>query len=320
MLIENLRDYRVAMLQESFVPIACPGCSSERRELLVKYDRYLLPVHVSLCTDCGLVYTAHTASGAALERFYAQDYRRMYEQVERVTAAYVHRSKDKLAAGYRLQRIREVVGEFASVLEVGSGLGYFLDACRAAGVERMLGLELGAAFAAYGRDALGLGDIVQQKRYQEFDVLPFAPQLVTLFHVFEHLENPREFLAWLQPRMVADGWVVIEVPNILGDWSSLGLGYFHLAHRSYFCAESLCNMLASAGFTPRFVMSDDRDGIFPGNLSVYAQVGQVAAGTYPLTVPQHKIRATVQQYCRPMSLQHGYPRAVLRLVRRAMQR
>lgn len=64
--------------------------------------------------------------------------------------------------------------------------------------------------------------------------LPFAPRLVTLFHVLEHLEAPGRALRHLAQLMDPQGWLVLEVPDIEADWRAMGLIQIHVSHRSYF--------------------------------------------------------------------------------------
>jgi SAM-dependent methyltransferase len=316
--LRNLHYYFIAMRHWKFEAVPCALCKKQATKPVLTIDRYLLPVHVAVCTQCGLVHTSRNMTGEALQHFYRDHYRRYYESAESINVRYLFDHKPKLNAAYRMTCIREVMPAFSSVLEIGSGLGYFLDTCRTAGVKQLLGLELGDTFCQYARETLGLGKAVQAARFETLDRLPFAPQLVVLFHVFEHLEDPTGCLRWIAQHMAADGMLVIEVPDITGDWRSMGLRQFHTAHRWYFSPVTLSNMLAANGFTPVFITRDDGDGIYPGNLRIFARRGD-AGDIYPLveqpaTLQEAMIRARVPL----MSMRNGIPRAMVRLVRQAI--
>jgi predicted TPR repeat methyltransferase len=280
-LFKRLYYYFFALRHHAFSAVACPQCATVSTTPFLTMDRYLLPVHFAMCAQCGLVHTSRNFSGDALYDFYQNDYRRFYENVMHIDNAYLFTHKPKLIAAYRMARIREVVGPFSSALEIGSGLGFFLDECRMAGVRHIRGLELGDHFRSYAQHTLGLGNAISNARFETIETLEHTPDLVTIFHVFEHLEDPAGCLRWIARHMAPHGTLVIEVPDITGDWARLGLGQFHTAHRWYFSPITLCNMLAANGFTPHFITREDGDGIYPGNLRVYAHV-KAAGAAYPL--------------------------------------
>ena len=65
-----------------------------------------------------------------------------------------------------------------------------------------------------------------------------------------------------------NGILFIEVPNILGNWS--GIGMFHIAHVFQFHEASLKNFLARAGFSP-VAISTEGNEIHPWAMSFICQ-------------------------------------------------
>lgn len=290
------------------MPCLC-GTYAARRVLT--WDRYFLPIHIAVCDQCGLVHSARNLRGAALTEFYRERYRDYYENIRDQRDAARMRILHQYNAQQRLEAIRAVVPHSDSVLEIGAGMGCFLDACRSTGMPNLLGFEPGAVFHRYAREVLQLD--VRAEDYTQVNALPFAPQLVVLFHVFEHLEDPEGCLRWVAQHMRADGTLVIEVPDMDGDWKALGLFHFHVAHRWYFSAVTLSNLLARCGFEPYFISRSDTDGIYPGNLRIFARLGKVE-GVYPLpTIPVPQQEARIRAWVRPWSLRNGLPRAAWRL-------
>jgi len=271
----------IRMRRQPFSAVACPHCGTQATAPFIKTDRYFLPVHVAMCEACGLIHTSRNFSGDALYAFYRDHYRRFYESTRVIDDAYLYRHQSKLMAAYRLVRIREVVPAIGNVLEIGSGLGFFLDECRAAGIAQFHGLELGDQFRNYAAHTLGLNHAVSDRRFETIPRFDSAPDLMVMFHVFEHLEDPAGCLRWAASNLAPSGTLVIEVPDMTGDWSGLGIAQFHTAHRWYFTPVTLCNMLAANGFTPYFITRDGGDGIYPGNLRVFARAGDAGA-IYPL--------------------------------------
>jgi SAM-dependent methyltransferase len=135
------------------------------------------------------------------------------------------------------------------LLDAGCGGGLFLGMMRERGF-RVLGLDI-------SREAAG----VAWRRQQVPAVcalLPLAPfprhscAAVSLFHVVEHLDDPRPYLAAARDLLAADGRLIVQVPNA-ASWQ------FHLFGRAWngldvprhlfdFRASDLERLLASCGF------------------------------------------------------------------------
>ena len=91
------------------------------------------------------------------------------------------------------------------ILDFGCGFGGFLHYISEV-TDLYCGVELGKQERDYlnGKGVSCFKDIEECKG--KFDV-------ITLFHVFEHLNNPRMWLDKLADYLVKDGYLIIEVPN-----------------------------------------------------------------------------------------------------------
>lgn len=305
-LINQLRQ-----INRHLVELPCPGCGQRDPELIWRHDRYFLRVNLSTCRHCGMCYLARGLSGDTQEQFYTQLYPRLMRQPPTSKAMWNYR----LLAGYRFSEISAVIGQCNSVLDIGAGLGFFLDACRAHGYERYMGLEPGGPQRDHAVAVLGLGEHVRAAGLDEQTQLPFAPRLVTLFHVLEHLQEPGKALARIATLMDPEGWLVIEVPDIGADWPELGLQQVHISHRSYFCQQTLEALLGANGF---YVQRWCREayGIYEGNLRVYARLGKTAEpAATPVPPSASALHAHILKQIRPLSLRSGYPRMAWRIAR-----
>ena len=302
-------------LNQQLVDLACPGCGGSTPYPIWSHDRYFLKVRLSACQRCGLVYLARGLSGQVQDDFYSRLYPRLMRQPPSALQLWQYR----LLAGYRYSEISAVTGAVHSVLDVGAGLGFFLDACRAQGCSQYLGLEPGGPQREHAVQVLGLGDNVRAQGLSDDTRLPFAPHLVTLFHVLEHLEDPGRALRQIARLMDPQGWLVIEVPDIRADWRELGLHQVHISHRSYFCAQTLEVLLRNSGFSVAHLVHEAH-GIYNGNLRVYARPGAEPVASQPPSTEQLvALAAHITRQIRPLSLRNGYPRSVLRLGRLSLR-
>lgn len=294
----------------------CPICNADGRDLLIVRDRYLQRVDISQCDDCGHIYSARNLSTEDIGIFYKEIYRHLYENTAVVTPEYIYQSRDKLKAAYRYSQIAKTIGAIDSVVEIGSGLGFFLRECLDHGLEKVTGFEPNTTFCNFAIDTLGLRGQIVNKMYEgHSDHLPNA-NLFVLFHVLEHLENPEHLLSAIA-KHIGNGWLVIEVPDIEQGWESFGRFNFHLGHRHYFSIETLGFLLERTGFGIVSYATAIDDGIYPGNLRIFVRLRESAAVDFVQNFPsrRHIIREKVLRYGRAWGIKNGALRAALRLIK-----
>ena len=136
----------------------------------------------------------------------------------------------------------------ARVLDAGAGTGRLVEALNRSGYDAR-GIEpstrSAAMAAAAGRDVSV--EAIEDHVDERLDA-------VVLWHVLEHLDEPRAALtkvrSWLRP----GGVVLVGVPNIASLQATVGgAGWLHLdapRHRVHLTPAGLRALLADSGFTP----------------------------------------------------------------------
>jgi len=186
-----------------------------------------------------------------LAQYYSRYYRLDY-QGARDTPKQGHLSKRIGEAEARAQHIGPQLIKGARTLDFGCGTGEFVANMLDAGHDAH-GFEPGQA---YGRYAQGkLGDRIRIQRWQEIDY-PFTFDLITCFHVLEHLKDPvvalQRMVSWLSP----GGLIYVEVPNMGSTLPCKGFGGLHFAHVIGFNYHNLVYAAHRAGLEPSHVHSD----------------------------------------------------------------
>jgi len=138
-----------------------------------------------------------------------------------------------------------------AVLDIGCGRGLMLYGLARRGW-RTVGVEMSEAASRHAREVLGLDVRVGDLAGCEFPSASF--DVVTLFHVLEHLPDPDAALAEARRVITPDGRLLVEVPNFGSLQSQLTGGKgFHLdapRHLFHFTRAALLQLLGRAGFEP----------------------------------------------------------------------
>ena len=244
------------------------------------------------CNDCGLFRNDPLPTSEELHRFHETEYRESYKGVRTPKARNVCRSA-KLAK-HRLGEIGHWLPASARILDVGSGSGEWLAALQQAG-HRVSGVEADPHYGEFARRQYGVE--VQTTGILKLVRSENSLDVITMFHVLEHLPDPLPVLermrAWVRP----GGLLIVEVPNT-NCLHQNPAGRFHPAHVIGFTAESL----EYAGRAAGWERVDLRLGNHDRNLlAAFRKPGAdevVAAPTLPANLPPPLLttRAAILRY------------------------
>ena len=273
----------------------CPICCGTRTSSSVSPPDVL----VFRCHACGHRVAVHdTACGPRA------DYHAQYDGGAFLEALRATRVRQ---AGRLIGLLGRLVPQLSRVVDYGAGRGWFLEACRSAGVAPVAGLDTSRlsmdGLVASGFEARHLA--VDESASETLTCLSFRPRVVTLLDVVEHFP-PDELRARLRSIVDACGEeleiVAMKVPiaGLLYDGASLlarsgapgVLSQLYQVgtwppHFNYFSATSAERLLASAGlrvvdrigdpdFEPGFL--GPRIGVGGPALRTLARIGGEALG------------------------------------------
>lgn len=241
------------------------------------------------CQQCGLVYLNPRPTRAGMARFYQR-----YHD---------YSTNDAWLQRRQLERLREVERrrEVGKLLDVGCGKGGFLRAARDRGW-RCFGVEI--SFQA-SNEARRMGLDVATGRFEDVDYPDSFFDVITMYHVLEHLYDPSEALSKAYQLIKRGGLLVVAVPN----FNSLQAGIFrqrwyHLdapRHLYHFTPSTLKMLLHKAEFkvleTRWFSVEHDWVGI--------------AGGIHPRLVPGILLGGTISMVLNLLTVPMYYALQVL---------
>jgi 2-polyprenyl-3-methyl-5-hydroxy-6-metoxy-1,4-benzoquinol methylase len=156
------------------------------------------------CERCGFVFRPDLDE-TALKRVYAEG---GYEDLrgEQYLAELAERRRDaRVRLGYIEPWTRR-----GRLLDVGAAGGAFVAEAQAWGFDAS-GVEPVPSFARAARERLGVD--VRDGGIEDIDLHPGGYDLVTLWHVLEHLPDPLRHLSRLAGGLTLGGVLAVEVPN-----------------------------------------------------------------------------------------------------------
>ncbi len=199
-------------------------------------------------------------SEAELEAWYAGQYREAYKGCEKPTMKYVLRAAKNAKARYdwlRQNYLKNFANARLKTLDIGASSGEFVSLmghqCHDA-----YGIEPHQGYAEYAQ-SMGL-KIVNSPALdglQKFEEKSF--DLITMYHVLEHLVNPLKSLEAIGASLKDTGILYIEVPNATRYCSPTYM--FFSAHTLYFDSGSLKHTLECAGFEVVLQNAPDSDNL-----------------------------------------------------------
>lgn len=220
--------------------VSCLLCRLDESGLRATIDGW----RVVRCRRCGLAYLNPRPAEAELEALYSEAYFRSEQcraGVEDAEKAISERTEDIVA----IERFKRN----GALLDIGCAAGHLLVAARRRGWD-VTGIEFSEWAGRIAKEQFGLEVLVgivesltlPRKR---FDV-------ITAYHVLEHLPDPLKTLEHLSRWMKDDGLLVIRLPNLQSfdawyykeQWEGWKVP-FHFYH---FSPNTLKRLLGLAGF------------------------------------------------------------------------
>jgi 2-polyprenyl-3-methyl-5-hydroxy-6-metoxy-1,4-benzoquinol methylase len=178
---------------------------------------------------------------------------------------------------------RFVVGRSGRLLDMGCGLGFFLQAMAPYAHWEAYGCEISPAAVRYARDTLGLPNVICG-RPEEADLPHHTFDIITLWDVLEHLLRPDPLLRHCHTLLKEGGLCFIRTPNVglqllrarlkkLVRGMQPGVTYLQARdHAHHYSMSSIRRLLERNGFShvefvhlhPIQGMSVSKWGVLPG--------------------------------------------------------
>jgi 2-polyprenyl-3-methyl-5-hydroxy-6-metoxy-1,4-benzoquinol methylase len=224
----------------------CPLCGEKNQTVIYSKLPQCPDADIVRCDRCGHLYTVlHREIDTS--GLYADEVYKVVDNRNSIFDKILHREYKHV-----LGQIESLQRKKGSVLDFGSGKGKFGSIAKENGWQVKC-VETSPPRAAFARDVYGLD--VYSEFYSSGNIFGQSFDALTLFHVLEHLPDPKPLLeALIKDNLGKDGLAVIEVPNV-NSWQSriAREKWIHLdvpRHIHHFTPERLELFLGEIGLVP----------------------------------------------------------------------
>ncbi|MGY8769827.1 MAG: class I SAM-dependent methyltransferase [Pirellulales bacterium] len=234
-----------------------PCCLTGSTEAIVvaTRDRHLKPLRTVISIESGLVFVDPRPATEQVQEFYEKDYRQQYKKTRTPRKRHIYRAAK--AAKQRLELLERHGSPGMKLLDIGAGGGEFVYLAQQQGYDAS-GIEPNQGYAEYARKEYEAN--ISNVGLQDYILPDESLDLITMFHVLEHLESPAVVVQKLVQSLKPGGKLLIEVPNVNCTRSSPWYKW-HVGHLYHF---NLCTLEAlgrQAGLKPLYVWESKLGGL-----------------------------------------------------------
>jgi 2-polyprenyl-3-methyl-5-hydroxy-6-metoxy-1,4-benzoquinol methylase len=230
----------------------CPLCSSEKIGLLfICKDHFISKKDFGIfqCSTCTFLFTQDYPEEADIARFYESESYISHSDTSEGLSNKLYRVSRNIMLRIKKNHVSDITGlTTGSVLDIGSGTGYFAATMKKAGWHAE-GIEINEKAREFSRSRFGLEagppDKIASLESGSFDC-------ITLWHVLEHFHDPFKYVSEIYRLLKPEGFFIIALPNS----SSYDAGYYKRfwaawdvpRHLWHFCPETFRLFSGKTGF------------------------------------------------------------------------
>ena len=258
----------------------CPVCDAVENELFLTIPDHMITKEVFKvvrCSACGFHFTNPIPQESEIGRYYKSDeyishssnnsgiVNKAYNVVRNITL------KRKLKLITRLSNGKEL-------LDVGAGTGHFLSVCKTAGWN-VQGLEPDEDARDFAKQNF---DINLDPLSDLFEVKDNSKDVITMWHVLEHVYHLKRDVAELVRILKPDGVLIIAVPNMSSkdaqNYKEMWAAYDVPRHLYHFQKETIFNLMSQFDLECKEVLPMKFDSYYVSMLSEKYKNGNIVSG------------------------------------------
>lgn len=227
----------------------CPFCKSEQYSIRYStYDIFNNDYEMAECQQCRAYFLTPNPTDELLAIAYDDSYYGGNEDQEKFEG-FIEKALSYFR-NHRANKIIKLSKKEGRILDIGCGNGQFLDWVKVNSNCEIFGTEMEGSSAQRASKVSGINLKIGELSEKDYPRRYF--DVITMFHVFEHLKNPKDYLDIIDQVLKEDGHFVASFPNIDSWQARFFKGkWLHLdppRHLFFFKAKDLKHLMKERGY------------------------------------------------------------------------
>jgi len=252
----------------------CPSCGSNQIHHYINvpdyyYSKAVFPIDE--CNNCGLRFTQDRPTSIEIGNYYdSANYASHQSKQKESVFLKVYQVARDLMFNEKFKLVRQFKPEWKDVLDYGTGEGFFVEYL----------LNKGKSAVGIEPSEIARANFFKRTGKELFANLQSLPkilsfQVITLWHVLEHIHDLKETMQGLTERIQPNGIMVIAVPNQkskdLKDFGTEWAAWDVPRHLYHWDENSLEHFMKSLGLNRIYTSQLPLDPIYIGMISAKYQ-------------------------------------------------
>ncbi len=211
--------------------LRCPICRFRKAQPKYKVEKY----HYYECKNCKSVFIYPLPTNETIKTYYSSKFEYTTGQIEEF--------RIRKQANVILKKLKQLYPKGKTLLDIGSGCGYFLDQAQKLGL-KPLGIEPSRKLYVQSSNRLHIDSVINSDFCSFFKKnLNKKFDFITAIHIIEHVLNPFLFIRQASQLLNRNGILYIETPNY-DSWLAMAEKEYYTFftppdHIWLFCSKSL---------------------------------------------------------------------------------
>ena len=255
----------------------CPVCQNNTFEKYLEVQDYTVTqekFQVVNCKSCGFKFTNPRPDQNEIGEYYKAESYISHTNTSKGFMAKIYHAVRKYTLKGKLNLINSLYPQKGKLLDVGCGTGMFLNEARENGW-KVNGIE----------PDLGARQIAEEINYTTIKTEILASfqneqfNIITMWHVLEHVHLLNETVDWLKERLSESGALIIAVPNHESKdaeiYQQQWAAYDVPRHLYHFSQKSITQLFEQKGFRLEKTLPMKFDSFYVSMLSTKYQTGKI---------------------------------------------
>ena len=256
----------------------CPVCNNQAFSDWLVCKDYLVSnaeFQIQNCTKCGFKATNPRPDAAEIGQYYQSDQYISHSDTKQGLVSQLYHTVRKITVQQKVKLINQLQPQKGSLLDIGCGQGYFLEASKSAGW-RVEGVEPDSYARAQASErnhikvVSSISDLADNT----------SVAVTSMWHVLEHVHTLQSTLSWIRDHTQPKGYLIVAVPNYQS-WDANYYKQYWAAfdvprHLYHFGPDQMKGLLKRNGFTVKEQRPMLFDAFYVNLLSTKNRDGQPA--------------------------------------------